>query len=36
MKLYDHIVLLADYNINSHHLTLIFANPVYSGIYNTV
>lgn len=35
MKLYDRVVLLADYNANSHHLALIFVNPTFSGIYNT-
>lgn len=35
MKLYDRVVMLADYNINSHHLVMVFANPAFSGVYNT-
>lgn len=36
MKLYDRVVTLADYNCNSHHLVLVFTNPTYNGIYNTL
>lgn len=35
MKLYDRVVLLANYNVDSHHLIMIFADPTFSGIYNT-
>ena len=35
MKLYDRVVLLANYNVDSHHLIMIFADQTFSGIYNT-
>lgn len=35
MKLYDRVVLLANYNADSSHLCLIFADATFSGIYNT-
>lgn len=35
MKLYDRVVLLANYNVDSNHLCLIFADATFSGIYNT-
>lgn len=34
MRLYDKVVLKANYNPNNHYLTLIFANPTFNGIYN--
>lgn len=34
MRLYDRVVSLVDYNSDSGHLVLIFANPLFSGIYN--
>lgn len=34
MRLYDRVVSLIDFNSDSGHLVMIFANPIFSGIYN--
>jgi len=35
MRLYDKVVRMVDYNHNSGHIVLLFANPIFSGIYST-